>query len=316
MGFNELFSEHGLSLDRLKSFLDVVEAGSIVKAAGGDTNRQSQYSRQIKELETFFSAELTRRKGRRIEITEEGQRLAKLIRDSFTDLSDFRTDSKNEARRAVIAGGASVIEWLIAPAFAECRKALGQPSGPPILETHSMRSADVVRALDDGQIDFGILRADAVIPSLKSIPIGTISYCLFIPKKLVIQHQAQRRPRSDAQWDALLSKLPQARLVDGGRLRRVVDKAHQALAIRPLIVAETTSLLQLAAMVKAGHCAAILPQTAMSGFRKDEVVAIPLTGFLDYRRDMQVAYQASGLKRRGWTEQEVKALAKALGRHN
>ena len=33
----ELFSEHGLSLDRLKSFLDVVEAGSIVKAAGSDT---------------------------------------------------------------------------------------------------------------------------------------------------------------------------------------------------------------------------------------------------------------------------------------
>ena len=71
----ELFSEHGLSLDRLKSFLDVVEAGSIVKAAAGDTNRQSQYSRQIKELEVFFGAELTKRRGRRIEITEEGERL-------------------------------------------------------------------------------------------------------------------------------------------------------------------------------------------------------------------------------------------------
>ena len=157
MNYSKLFAEHGLSLDRLKSFLDVVEAGSIVKAAGGDTNKQSQYCRQIKELETFFSAELTRRKGRRIEITEEGQRLAKLIRDSFTVLADFRADSKNEARRAVIAGGASVIEWLIAPALADCRKALGNP----ILETHTLRSADVVRALDDGQIDFGILRADA-----------------------------------------------------------------------------------------------------------------------------------------------------------
>ena len=38
-------------MERLKTFLEVAQAGSIVGAAGGDCVRQSQYSRQIKELE-------------------------------------------------------------------------------------------------------------------------------------------------------------------------------------------------------------------------------------------------------------------------
>jgi len=299
----ELFSEHGLSLDRLKSFLDVVEAGSIVKAAAGDTNRQSQYSRQIKELEVFFGAELTKRRGRRIEITEEGERLARLIRGAFTDLADFRADSKNEARRAVIAGGASVIEWMVAPAIARCRAVLGNP----LIETLSMRSTDVVRALDDGKVDFGILREDSIPTSIQRVEVGPLSYRLFVPAKLA----PKSTPRSGAAWDKLLSQLPQARLLGGGRLRRAVDEAHQALACRPNIIAEASSLLQLAAMVKSGQCAAILPHTARLAAGENSK-AIPLTRFLDYSRSLCVAYKPTAIARRGWNEQTAAQLAECL----
>ena len=69
--FARLFTVSGLSLDRLRTFLRVAEAGNLAKAAKGDTTRQSQFSRQIKELEAFFGVALTRRVGRRIEITDE-----------------------------------------------------------------------------------------------------------------------------------------------------------------------------------------------------------------------------------------------------
>ena len=59
--FNELLSEGGLSLDRLKNFCAVAEAGGIARVAGGDPAKQSLYSRQLRELEQFFGAELTRR---------------------------------------------------------------------------------------------------------------------------------------------------------------------------------------------------------------------------------------------------------------
>ena len=69
--FARLFTVSGLSLDRLRTFLRVAVAGNLAKAAKGDATQQSQFSRQIKELEAFFGVALTRRVGRRIEITDE-----------------------------------------------------------------------------------------------------------------------------------------------------------------------------------------------------------------------------------------------------
>lgn len=303
MSYSELFAEYGLSLDRLRAFLIVVEAGSIVKAAGGDANRQSQYSRQIKELEAFFGAELTRRKGRRIEITEEGERLARLIRGSFTDLADFKADSKNEPRRAVIAGGASVIEWMVAPSIARCRASLGNP----LMETLSLRSADVVRALDDGKVDFGILRGDSIPAAISRAEIGQLSYRLFVPTRLA----PQSTPRSGAAWDKLLSEMPQARLLGGGRLRQAVDEAHQSLTCRPNIIAEASSLLQLAAMVKSGQCGAVLPHTARLVVGEN-AKAISPTGFFDYSRSLCVVYKETAINRRGWDKQTAEELASCL----
>ena len=88
--FERLFDVSGLSLDRLRTFLRVVEAGNLSNAASGDPTKQSQFSRQIKELEAFFCVALTRRVGRRIEITDEGKRLALVIRRQFSELDDFR----------------------------------------------------------------------------------------------------------------------------------------------------------------------------------------------------------------------------------
>lgn len=52
----DLLSQGGLSLERLRSFCLVAEAGGVTKAAKGDAARQSQFSRQVKELEECFGA--------------------------------------------------------------------------------------------------------------------------------------------------------------------------------------------------------------------------------------------------------------------
>ena len=74
--FAQMLSKGGLSLDRLNNFCRIAEAGGITKAAGGDPGKQSLYSRQIKELETFFGTELKVRRGRGIALTEAGNELA------------------------------------------------------------------------------------------------------------------------------------------------------------------------------------------------------------------------------------------------
>ena len=53
-----LFSRSGMSLDRLRSFLALADAGGIAKAAPRAPVRQSQLSRQLRGLGDFFGSPL------------------------------------------------------------------------------------------------------------------------------------------------------------------------------------------------------------------------------------------------------------------
>ena len=66
---HRLFSKSGLSLERLRTFCEVATAGGISNAVPDDPTRQSQFSRQLKELEEFFEAKLLIRKRGRFELT-------------------------------------------------------------------------------------------------------------------------------------------------------------------------------------------------------------------------------------------------------
>src|SRR5215510_10995281 len=104
--FERLFSEGGLSLDRVRSLLEVAANGSIVRAAGGDAVRQSQYSRQIKELEDFFRTKLVERHGKGIRLTSNGKELARISRFFMLGLSNFQRGCLTEEQTFRI--GASV----------------------------------------------------------------------------------------------------------------------------------------------------------------------------------------------------------------
>src|SRR5688572_4142457 len=113
--FSELLNESGLSLDRLESLCLVAQAGGVTKAAKGDPAKQSLFSRQIKELEEFFGAELIRRKGRGISLTEAGARLNAIARECLTALSDFKSDCKGQPVELAIGAGDSLIQWVLLP---------------------------------------------------------------------------------------------------------------------------------------------------------------------------------------------------------
>ena len=117
--FSELLSEGGLSLDRLQSFCLVAQAGGVTKAAKGEPNKQTLYSRQIKELEEFFGAELMRRKGRGIALTAAGERLNLLARECFASLLDFKSECKGLPVEIVIGAGESIIDWVLIPRLAD-----------------------------------------------------------------------------------------------------------------------------------------------------------------------------------------------------
>ena len=133
--FNELLSEGGLSLDRLKNFCAMAEAGGIARVAGGDPAKQSLYSRQLRELEQFFGAELTRRKGKGIEFTEQGLELARQVRAHLQSLTDFKRACAGRPVEFRIASGNSIVEWLLVPNLAKVTA--GAPVGLLFLSEHA-----------------------------------------------------------------------------------------------------------------------------------------------------------------------------------
>jgi DNA-binding transcriptional LysR family regulator len=81
------FSEQkGLSLDRLQTLCLVAEKGGVMAAARGNPNRQSLYSRQLRELEGYFGAPLIDRSRTPHSLTDLGRQVERMARGFFRDM--------------------------------------------------------------------------------------------------------------------------------------------------------------------------------------------------------------------------------------
>jgi DNA-binding transcriptional LysR family regulator len=246
--FAELLSQGGLSLERLQSFCLVAQAGGVTKAARGDPAKQSLYSRQVKELEEFFGAELVRRKGRGIVLTEAGERLNVLARECFASLLDFKSACKGLPVEVVIGAGESVIEWVLMPRLGEVRKKLPNVR----LKFLNLATSEVVRRLTDGVIDFGVVRRDAVARPLQCVSLGAMTYSLFVPEGL---------PGVGTGVKALES-VALATLEGEGSFRRELAAIARKNRLALKIEIECASFPLVARAVATGSVAAILPSVA------------------------------------------------------
>ena len=239
-----LLAKSGLSFERLRSLLAFAEAGSIVRAAGGDPVRSSLISRQLRELEEFFEVELVAKRGKGLILTEAGRRLTGLVREQFQGLEDFGTSTAGRSVRLSLAGGNTVLEWLVAPRL--------RPATLHGVEfdLHHERQSEMIEHLQDGSLDLAIIAKEPLGRQFATCPLGSLAYALFIPKNLA----------SGSNLRQSLRELPMA-LPIGGRVRQAVIKYAGELKGRTL---GTTGYLNSLASVKAGHYASVLPTLAAS----------------------------------------------------
>jgi DNA-binding transcriptional LysR family regulator len=178
--FARLFAESGLSLDRLRALLEVGAAGSIVKAADGDPVRQSQYSRQIKELEDFFRTRLIERQGKGTRLTSNGRELARISRFFMLGLSNFQRGCLAAEQTFRIGASATFIRQFLVPVL----------SGPPLLKGGTSYAAEVAtdeeieRRLHDLTLDFGVVGNAALSRPLQTKALGEWRLELWVPRAL------------------------------------------------------------------------------------------------------------------------------------
>ncbi len=177
--FTRLFAESGLSLDRLKALVEVGASGSIAKASTGDPVRQSQYSRQIKELEDFFQTRLVERHGKGVRLTAAGRELARISRFFILGLSNFQRGCLAEQQTFRIGASATVNQHLLLPVLAD---AVSLGSGPRfVIET--LESNEIERRLHDLTLDFGVAAIDTLSRPLQLQELGTWWLRLWVPAK-------------------------------------------------------------------------------------------------------------------------------------
>jgi DNA-binding transcriptional LysR family regulator len=178
--FAKLFAEGGLSLDRLRALLEVSAAGSIVKAAGGDPVRQSQFSRQIKELEDFFSTRLLERHGRGIRLTVHGRELARISRFFLLGLSNFRRGCRQDQQTFRIGVSPTIAGEFVVPLLATAGAAQASPR-----YAVEICGDDAIEArLHDLTLDFGVVTQPVVSRPLQVKALGRWALILWLPRTL------------------------------------------------------------------------------------------------------------------------------------
>lgn len=178
--FAKLFAESGLSLDRLKALLAVGAAGSIVKAAAGDPVKQSQYSRQIKELEDFFRVKLVERHGKGIRLTANGKELARISRFFLLGLSNFQRGCLAEEQTFRIGASATFIRQFLLPVVSGT--AASKSDTRYIVETIS--DDEIERRLHDLTLDFGVTVRTTISRPLQLKELGKWRLNLWVPLAL------------------------------------------------------------------------------------------------------------------------------------
>jgi DNA-binding transcriptional LysR family regulator len=274
----EVVAKNGFSLERLATLCAVIECGSITAAAGPSASRQSQFSRQIKELEEALGARLFDRVGKTLRPTLFGEQLARMSRTFFGAVAELAAQEAGKPEQIVIGGGEAILRWVLLP----CLPALRDLEPPIYCEVRSLPTAEVVREVELGRLHFGLVRRDAVSEGLASKVIGTLQFALVVPRVLLRGGSAEVIFEGRA--------LAYAELSGGGQLATLAREMAKEAGIRlnRVLHAETPSLLLAA--VEHGDAAAFLPVPAVIDLPQDRFAIVKLENIQRLNREMVLVW--------------------------
>lgn len=202
-------------------------------------------------MSEFFGSELAERRGRTLRLTERGSLLAKLSREFLQQLEDYDATCRGQHVDYTIGGGDSLIQWLVMPHIANVVDAL-----PSIrLSTASLNTRDIIEKITDCRLDIGLVRKMAPIPGLSSASLGSMKYCLVVPRSLLAGHVAPTITRA-------FRELPMAMQVSSGEFTATLLSIAKNITPDFRAALSCQSLPQVLAAVKSRRFTAVLPELA------------------------------------------------------
>jgi len=285
----------GISIERLQTLCAVVEAGGISAAVGSDATRQSQFSRQLKELEKALGTPLFDRVGKNLRANEHGRRVALAAHTFFGSLDDVMNAALAKSEMVRLGASEAVLRWLVMPHLSELMS--GEP--PLRFEITNLRTEMALREIRTGGIDLAIIRTELATDEFQSEPLATFHYVLAVPRTLLRSKEGaevfEGRPIAFAE------------LAGDGFFTMTVKSTAKALGLnlRPVIQAESFSLL--IAAVQSGTAAAFLPHIAAKSLPEEKFALVSAEGMQTMNRSLSLVWHSEVVESR-------QPVRRALGR--
>lgn len=253
-----------------------MEAGSVIGAAEGDPVRQSQISRQIKELEDALDVQLFERVNRRLIPTNLGREFAVMMTSYFSGIAEMTRQKHQRGELIRIAAAESVLSAFIVPRFDRIREAL--PKFRFALRQSSTDEA--TQMLRAGRAGGSIVRDTAHIEGLDAVALGIARYRLAIPRAMLPGGQKEGVQR--------LNGLSIGALSGNGEFNRTLFGILAAAGVDVRVVAESETFATLRELVLSRALAAVLPEWSARALPAESVATIALPEFDVLNRNLVV----------------------------
>ncbi len=290
--------QKGLSLDRLQTLCLVAEKGGVMAAAGGNANRQSLYSRQLRELEAFFGAPLIDRSRTPHSLTDLGRQVEKTVRGFISDLEVLVGTGKSGRVPMVIGAGESVIQAILIPAFL----AKGAPEGLKFV-FRNLQGAAVLSGLRNRRLDIGVAHDSGGHADLKS------KRLLRYGVRLITKDAAAGR-LGKASWTDL-KRLSLALPEGDSELRRAVEASMKNSGSQPQAVVECTSHAQVVEAASRKGMAGVVPEFIARRATEIGMHSVPVTELEGFTRELRVLWHPAAVEMKPQIEACVRLLAAA-----
>ncbi len=284
----------GLSLDRLETLSGIVAQGGIARAAGGDANRQSQFSRQVAELEAWFGVELLDRSATPSKPTEAALRIVRQV-DEFRREMDAIREAAGSGRQTVVFGaGERMIRSYLIPWASKVRKENLK------LVFRNLTSSAIRVELLARRLDFGILRGDRCPGGMERFGLKPIPMCLLLPSALA-------KSRRKWAWKDL-EEIPLVLPEGDGRFAEFLRGKALSAGIKLDVAMECTTWTQSLDAMRECGLGGFLPKDLERQFPSG-FSGVSLLGLNEFSDEYFIAWSAAEAEKRP----EIARLAKRLG---
>jgi DNA-binding transcriptional LysR family regulator len=244
-----------LNLDQLRAFVEVVGLGSFTRAATQLNLSQPAVTHQVQELERRFKVSLVERLGKRVYLTQAGEKLLEHARNLLDDdaraHADMRRFGDGSLGRVRVGTSMTVLMYTLPPILRQLK------TDHPQLEINlkTGTTATTLQMLKTNALDLGLCAIPIHQPGYQSIPLFDDELVAILPAAL---GKVPKRATPE-----FLARVPLILGNEESALRQTIKAWLAAAGPPPRPVMEFDNVEAMKSVVAVGLGASIVPRMSL-----------------------------------------------------